>query len=123
MSNGNSNLPQTTDELRQSVLDGVRGIYSRRYQEAQPQPEQEERPSLSSYSQDIQDLLSGNAVRDEYRNTQRQAMEKLLAENDIDAKSFFEEKPDATVVDVMRRTNFEGFADKERAYSAGHSTD
>jgi len=123
MSNGNSNLPQTTDELRQSVLDGVRGIYSKRYEEAQPQPEQEERPSLSSYSQDIQDLLSGNAVRDEYRNTQRQAMEKLLAENDIDAKSFFGEKPDATVVDVMRRTNFEGFADKERAYSAGHSTD
>lgn len=104
-------------------MDGVRGIYSRRYQEAQPQPEQEERPSLSSYSQDIQDLLSGNAVRDEYRNTQRQAMEKLLADNDIDAKSFFEEKPDATVVDVMRRTNFEGFADKERAHSAGHSTD
>ena len=50
-------------------------------------------------------------------------MEKLLADNDIDANSFFEEKPDATVVDVMRRTNFEGFADKERAYSAGHSTD
>jgi hypothetical protein len=123
MSNENSNLPQTTDELRQSVLDGVRGIYSRRYEEAKPQPEQEERPSLSSYSQDIQDLLSGNAVRDEYRSTQRQAMEKLLADNDIDAKSFFEEKPDATVVDVMRRTNFEGFADKERAYSTGHSTD
>lgn len=123
MSNGNSNLPQTTDELRQSVLDGVRGIYSRRYEEAKPQPEQEERPSLSSYSQDIQDLLSGNAVRDEYRSTQRQAMEKLLADNDIDAKSFFEEKPDATVVDVMRKTNFEGFADKERAYSTGHSTD
>jgi len=123
MSNENSNLPQTTDELRQSVLDGVRGIYSRRYEEAQPQTEQEERPSLSSYSQDIQDLLSGNAVRDEYRNTQRQAMEKLLADNNIDAKSFFEEKPDATVVDVMRRTNFEGFADKERAYSTGHSTD
>lgn len=123
MSNGNRNLPQTTDELRQSVLDGVRGIYSRRYEEAQPQLEQEERPSLSSYSQDIQDLLSGTAVRDEYRNTQRQAMEKLLAENDIDVKSFFEEKPNATVVDVMRRTNFEGFADKERAYSTGHSTD
>lgn len=104
-------------------MDGVRGIYSRRYEEAQPQLEQEERPSLSSYSQDIQDLLSGTAVRDEYRNTQRQAMEKLLAENDIDVKSFFEEKPNATVVDVMRRTNFEGFADKERAYSTGHSTD
>jgi len=123
MSNGNTNLPQTTEDLRKSVLDGVRGIYSKRYQEAQPQPEQEERPSLSSYSQDIQDLLSGSTVRDEYRNTQRQAMEKLLADNDLDAKSFFEEKPDATLVDVMRRTNFEGFADKERAYSTGHSTD
>ena len=123
MSNGNTNLPQTTEDLRKSVLNGVKSIYDKRYEVSQPQPEQEGRPSLSSYSQDIQDLLSGNAVRDEYRGTQRQAMEKLLSENDIDSKSFFNEKPEATVVDVMRRTNFEGFADKERAYSLGHSTD
>jgi hypothetical protein len=123
MSNGNSNLPQSTEDLRKSVLSGVKSIYDKRYEVAQPQPEQEGRPSLSSYSQDIQELLSGNAVRDEYRGTQREAMEKLLGENNIDSKSFFNETPEATVVDVMRRTNFEGFADKERAYSLGHSTD
>ena len=77
--------------------------------------------SLSSYDQDIQNLLGDESFNPIYQNTERSAMIKMLLDNDItDIGGFFDEQKqknegkDATPIDVMRFVNFDGYADKEQ---------
>ena len=77
--------------------------------------------SLSSYDQDIQNLLGDESFNPIYQNTERSAMIKMLLDNDItDIGGFFDEQKqknegkDATPIDVMRFVNFDGYAEKEQ---------
>ena len=74
-------------------------------------------PMLKDYAPDIQGLLSNDQFSGIYDATNRAAKERMLEDNGIDSKSFFEQKPDATAIDVMQATNFNGYAEKEKAYS------
>jgi hypothetical protein len=76
---------------------------------------------LSDYDQEIQKLLGNDQFSAIESEAQRRAMNKILELNDIEPGSFFEKKPDATALDVMRATNFNGFSDKEKRYADPNS--
>ena len=78
MANGNDDQTKPQD-FRSSYLAGLQTMYSNRLEANKPVEFEEERPSLSSYSQDIQDLLYSSSVRDAYIETQKQAMNKMLS--------------------------------------------
>lgn len=111
MANGNDDQTKPQD-FRSSYLAGLQTMYSNRFEANKPVEFEEERPSLSSYSQDIQDLLSGSSVRNAYIETQKLAMDKMLSDYGIEPAPYFDANPGASIVKVMRDTNFNGIEDK-----------
>ena len=96
-------------------------IYSSRFQRTAPTPGMQDADaedlSLSSYSQDIQNILSNSRFSEIQSAAERRAMERLLETNNIDAGSFFKQNPNATPIDAIREANFNSFRDKEERYS------
>jgi hypothetical protein len=115
MANGNPEL----NEVQQSILRAYQGIYDKRFSNTSPSvgAGDADAPMLKDYAPDIQNLLSNDQFSGIYDATNRAAKERMLEDNGIDSKSFFEQKPDATAIDVMQATNFNGYAEKEKAYS------
>ena len=111
MANGNDDQTKPQD-FRSSYLAGLQTMYSNRFEANKPVEFEEERPSLSSYSQDIQDLLYSSSVRDAYIETQKQAMDKMLSDYGFEPAPYFDANPGASIVKVMRDTNFNGIEDK-----------
>ena len=111
MANGNDDQTKPQD-FRSSYLAGLQTMYSNRLEANKPVEFEEERPSLSSYSQDIQDLLYSSSVRDAYMETQKQAMDKMLSDYGFEPAPYFDANPGASIVKVMRDTNFNGIEDK-----------
>ena len=76
--------------------------------------------SLSSYDQDIRNLFDHESYAPIIERTQRSAMIQMLVDNDvIDVGGFFrdhkqEKGEEATPIDVIRKVNFDGYADKEQ---------
>ena len=95
-------------------------IYNSRFQRTAPTPGMEDADaedlSLSSYSQDIQNLLSNDRFAEIQKESERQAMIKILSDHNIDVPSFFEQNPEATPLDAMRVANYNGYSDKEKRY-------
>tara|TARA_R110001632_G_scaffold143749_1_gene259873 strand:- start:250 stop:7872 length:7623 start_codon:yes stop_codon:yes gene_type:complete len=100
-------------------------IYDNRFQGRAPTPGMARLDAddlkLSDYDQEIQKLLGNDQFSAIESEAQRRAMNKILELNDIEPGSFFEKKPDATALDVMRATNFNGFSDKEKRYADPNS--
>ena len=100
-------------------------IYDNRFQGRAPTPGMARLDAddlkLSDYDQEIQKLLGNDQFSAIEAEAQRRAMNKVLELNDIEPGSFFEKKPDATALDVMRATNFNGFSDKEKRYADPNS--
>ena len=96
-------------------------IYNSRFQRTAPTPGMEDADaedlSLSSYSQDIQSLLSNDRFSEIQKESEKQAMIKILSDHNIDVPSFFEQNPEATPLDAMRVANYNGYADKEKRYN------
>ena len=76
--------------------------------------------TLSSYDQDIRNLFDHESYAPIIERTQRSAMIQMLVDNDvIDVGGFFrdhkqEKGEEATPIDVIRKVNFDGYADKEQ---------
>ena len=112
-----SNGPQF-NEKQQAILDALEDRYARRFETPSAVPtDEDERPPLSSYTQQMQNLLGGEGFKNAYKEAQRDAMTKMLEEANMDAASFFESDPEATVVDVMRATNYDNFRAREERYN------
>ena len=106
------------NERQQAILDALEGRYARRFETPSAVPtDEDERPPLSSYTQQMQNLLGGEGFKNAYKEAQRDAMTKMLEEANMDATSFFESDPEATVVDVMRATNYDNFRVREERYN------
>lgn len=95
-------------------------IYNSRFQRTAPTPGMEDADaedlSLSSYGQDIQNLLSNDRFAEIQKESEKQAMIKILSDHNIDVPSFFEQNPEATPLDAMRVANYNGYSDKEKRY-------
>jgi len=106
------------NERQQAILDALEDRYARRFETPSAVPtDGDERPPLSSYTQQMQNLLGGEGFKNAYKEAQRDAMTKMLEEANMDAASFFESDPEATVVDVMRATNYDNFRTREERYN------
>ena len=115
MANGN---PEFNDRQK-LILDDLNELYANRFESSvvPTATEGDDRPPLSSYSPTIQNIFGGEGFKKVYSETEEQAMRKMLADNDIDADSFFKNDPEATPVDVMRATNYQNFATREDRYN------
>ena len=109
------------NERQQAILDALEGRYARRFETPSAVPtDEDERPPLSSYTQQMQNLLGGEGFKNAYKEAQRDAMTKMLEEANMDAASFFDgfgPDEEATVVDVMRATNYDNFRVREERYN------
>ena len=109
------------NERQQAILDALEGRYARRFETPSAVPtDEDERPPLSSYTQQMQNLLGGEGFKNAYKEAQRDAMTKMLEEANMDAASFFDgfgPDEDPTVVDVMRATNYDSFRTREERYN------
>ena len=102
------------NERQQAILDALEGRYARRFETPSAVPtDGDERPPLSSYTHQMQNLLGGEGFKNAYKEAQRDAMTKMLEKANMDSASFFESDPEATVVDVMRATNYDNFRTRE----------
>ena len=106
------------NERQQGILRALDDRYAKRFETPEPFVSPDERPPLDSYSQDIVNLLGGQGFKDSYTVAEKEAMDNMLKEADIDVESFFKNKPKATTVDVMRAANYLGFSDREKRYKA-----
>ena len=115
MANGN---PEFNDRQK-LILDDLNELYANRFESpvVPTATEGDDRPPLSSYSPTIQNIFGGEGFKKVYSETEEEAMRKMLADNDIDADSFFKNDPEATPVDVMRATNYQNFATREERYN------
>ena len=102
------------NERQQGILRALDDRYAKRFETPEPFVSPDERPPLDSYSQDIVNLLGGQGFKDSYTVAEKEAMDNMLKEADIDVESFFKNKPKATTVDVMRAANYLGFSDREK---------
>ena len=98
------------------MLGAYSSLYDRRFDLPLPEVEEDERPPLSSYRPEIQRLLGGSAFQDAYSRSERAAMTKMLQEAGKDPESFFQSKPNASTIDVMLETNYDGYADRRKFY-------
>ena len=123
MANGNdySQYTQGMTEAQANEFARLAEIYNTRFQRQGARPDMEgleaEELTLSDYSQDIQNILRDDRYSQIVDSSKRRAMDKMLSDYGFEAAPYFDANPTATSIDVMRATNFNGFADKEKRYS------
>jgi len=105
-------------EFQRSMLGAYSSLYDRRFDLPLPEVEEDERPPLSTYRPEIQRLLGGSSFQDAYSRSERAAMTKMLQEAGKDPESFFQSRPDASTIDVMLETNYDGYADRKKLYDS-----
>ena len=123
MANGNdySQYTQGMTEAQANEFARLAEVYNTRFQRQGARPDMEgleaEELALSDYSQDIQNILRDDRYSQIVDSSKRRAMDKMLSDYGFEAAPYFDANPTATSIDVMRDTNFNGFADKEKRYS------
>ena len=123
MANGNdySQYTQGMTEAQANEFARLAEVYNARFQRQGARPDMEgleaEELALSDYSQDIQNILRDDRYSQIVGSSKRKAMDKMLSDYGFEAAPYFDANPTATSIDVMRSTNFNGFADKEKRYS------
>ena len=123
MANGNdySQYTQGMTEAQANEFARLAEVYNTRFQRQGARPDMEgleaEELTLSDYSQDIQNILRDDRYSQIVDSSKRRAMDKMLSDYGFEAAPYFDANPTATSIDVMRATNFNGFADKEKRYS------